>query len=285
MVNLDEMMGAQYALFGCLILACTQFCFTMARGANDLANDAIMNNAIIDEPSAWLGPTPFAAVGPIMFNFAFIVTAPPLSTMARSENGARNAMAAACAVMGTLYAIVGCVGAPLANMLDEDTNLLSLVLHGEVGTLDLIAVAFFGLSMMASVPVYCLLAEETLVNDAGLAKGPAFFLAKILPWILVAFTYNASFFAAFVNWSGLLILGYANFSLPLLLDATLTTKRWNNALDRGGDINKEAQWLIRAVFSLVTGGISAVIAISIVNSLVFAGVVFIFMIVLAALAP
>lgn len=311
MVDLDEMMGVQYALFACLLLSCARFCVTMSRSGAELMeayDDTLM---AAPTPETWLGATPFAAVGPIMFNFAFVVTAPPLSSMATSEKGAYRAMGTACAVMGTLYAIVGTVGAPLANILhvmgemtpdesDDDTNLVSLVLRGDgnIALLDLIAVTVFGFSMMASVPVYCLLAEETLVNDAGLPKAPAFFLGKVLPWILVALTYNASFFEAFVNWSGLLILGYANFSLPLALDARLIKAREANARVRASAINGDggkihdaalgadsAVWIIKATFALVTASISGVIAMSIANNLIFSGVVFVIMIFLAATSP
>ena len=38
--------------------------------------------------------------------------------------------------------------------------------------------------------VYCLLAKETLIYDAGVAPTPSFLLSNVLPWILVALTYN-----------------------------------------------------------------------------------------------
>jgi hypothetical protein len=76
------------------------------------------------------------------------------------------------------------------------------------------------------------------VNDAGVAPMPAFLLSNVLPWLLVALTYNAAFFEAFVNWSGLLILGYSNFSLPLLLDVKLKKVR---AFLRPSDQDAELQ--------------------------------------------
>jgi hypothetical protein len=176
-----------------------------------------------------------------MFNFAFVVTAPPLVAMAKKESIAYKALGMACVAMGVLYTLVGCVGAPVANAVrnglvegGDDTNLLSLILlSGKVGDgatgrpsmIDLFCIGTFGLSTVASVPVYCLLAKDTLVNDAGVAPTTAFLLPNVLPWMLVALTYNAAFFEAFVNWSGLLILGYSNFSLPLLLDVKLKKVR------------------------------------------------------------
>jgi len=93
-------------------------------------------------------------------------------------------------------------------------------------------------------------------------------LSNVLPWLLVALTYNAAFFEAFVNWSGLLILGYSNFSLPLLLDVKLKKVRsFLRPSDQDGGITS-------AVFSFLTASITAVIAISITNSLSVAGLSF-----------
>ena len=134
--------------------------------------------------------------------------------------------------------------------------------------IDLFCIGTFGLSTVASVPVYCLLAKDTLVNDAGVAPMTAFLLSNVLPWLLVALTYNAAFFEAFVNWSGLLILGYSNFSLPLLLDVKLKKVR---AFLRPSD---QDSGITGAVFSFLTASITAVIAISITDSLSVAGLSF-----------
>jgi hypothetical protein len=93
-------------------------------------------------------------------------------------------------------------------------------------------------------------------------------LSNVLPWLLVALTYNAAFFEAFVNWSGLLILGYSNFSLPLLLDVKLKKVR---AFLRPSDHDSG---ITGVVFSFLTASITAVIAISITNSLSVAGLSF-----------
>ena len=104
---------------------------------------------------------------------------------------------------------------------------------------------------------------------------PAFLLSNVLPWILVALTYNAAFFEAFVNWSGLLILGYSNFSLPLLLDVKLKKVR-SLLLPKGSllTLSEEEGNVTSVVFSFLTASISAVIAISITNSLTIAGLLF-----------
>eukprot|EP00984_Skeletonema_dohrnii_P001822 scaffold604_cov111-Skeletonema_dohrnii-CCMP3373.AAC.3 len=293
-VDLDEMMGVQYSLFACLIISCVRFAYVLRKMSLGLSDEGDMMDVTAvaadegsvvgeeEESLSWfVGPNPFSTIGPIMFNFAFVVTAPPLVSLAKKESIAYKALGMACVAMGVLYTMVGCVGAPVANAVrngliegGDDTNLLSLILlsgnveggaDGRPSMIDLFCIGTFGLSTVASVPVYCLLAKDTLVNDAGVARMPAFLLSNVLPWLLVALTYNAAFFEAFVNWSGLLILGYSNFSLPLLLDVKL--KKVRSFLGEEGSITS-------AVFSFLTASISAVIAISITNSLAIAGLLF-----------
>ena len=302
-VDLDEMMSVQYSLFGCLIVSCVRFAYVLRKMSLGLSDVEGMDVIAVDdggsgvdseggEDLSWfVGPNPFNTIGPIMFNFAFIVTAPPLVAMAKKESIAYKALGMACVVMGVLYTMIGCVGAPVANAVrngliegGDDTNLLSLILlSGNVGgglsghpsMIDLFCMGTFGLSTVASVPVYCLLAKDTLVNDAGVAPMLAFLLSNVLPWLLVALTYNAAFFEAFVNWSGLLILGYSNFSLPLLLDVKLKRVR---ALLQGSvaeaELSGKEDNTTSVVFSFLTASISAVIVISITNSLAIAGLLF-----------
>lgn len=129
------------------------------------------------------------------------------------------------------------------------------------------------------MPVYCLLAKDTLIYDAGVPPLLAFLLSNVLPWVLVALTYNASFFEAFVNWSGLLVLGYANFSIPLMLDLKLKKVR---AADMTMDSNNISQpdddeqttTITKGVLIIVTASITGVIVMSISDSLLLAGLAF-----------
>lgn len=314
--HLDEMMTVQYTFFGCLIVSCMRFTYvlsSMSANFDDLSSSSQSAKSDATDLSWGIGPNPFLTVGPIMFNFAFIVTAPPLSALAKRQSIASDALGMSCVVMGALYAVIGWVGAPVSNAVrnglikgGDDTNLLSLILlsgadDGGVSALDLICISAFGISILASIPVYCLLAQQTLVHDAGVAKFPAFVFSNVVPWILVALTYNAAFFEAFVNWSGLLILGYANFSLPLLLDSRLQKVRSEKAvlddIDLDGSLSKDRRSssedihqstkITNVFFSLVTASISSVIAISLmpIPSLTVTALVFVVMIFATLLWP
>ncbi|KAL7541764.1 hypothetical protein ACHAWF_007011 [Thalassiosira exigua] len=195
-VDLDEMIGVQYFLFGCLAVSAVRFSAVLRGMAIELSGDDEGDTAggmpAAEEGAnggvSWLvGPNPFQTVGPIMFNFAFVVTSPPSSAMARKEEIAYKALGASCVVMGTLYALIGLCGSTVSNAVrhgriegGDDSNLLSLILLsgdgdgpsvldlGMIGKCDVIfphadclvgfahvtftAIALFGFSTVASVP-------------------------------------------------------------------------------------------------------------------------------------
>lgn len=117
-VDLDEMMGVQYFLFGCLVVSAVRFSAVLKGMADGLEDaDGSMMDVVNDESDAdiddssnavswFVGPHPFQTVGPIMFNFAFVVTSPPSSAMAKKEKLAYKALGFSCLVMGTLYTMV-----------------------------------------------------------------------------------------------------------------------------------------------------------------------------------
>ena len=136
-VDLDEMMSVQYFLFACLVISAVRFSSVLKGMANGLEGGSGEGDALQSESSVnwFVGPNPFQCVGPIMFNFAFIVTSPPSVCLAKKEHIAYKALGMSCIVMGTLYTMVGLSGASVSNAVSsgmikggDDTNLLSLIL-------------------------------------------------------------------------------------------------------------------------------------------------------------
>lgn len=270
-VDQSSMMMAQYVLFGCLLLACMRFCGTLHHSYS--GNDEEGHHQCQAHPNFFLGSRPFDAVGPVLFNFAFVVTAPPLSCGA--AHGMREAMRAlttATIIMGSLYIVIGWIGAPAAACIDDgsDTNLLSLVLQNRRGTLDILSVIVFGLSQLAAIPVYCELARETMDSHVKIVSAKsAFRLCHVAPWIICAVTYNSELFESFVEWSSLLLLGFCNFSLPLLLDLMINDSGVQpNGLHhwKTGQGSSPVLW----VYSLVSASIAAVIIQRMTESLLLA---------------
>ena len=305
-VDLDSMVNAQFALFGCLLLACLRFCFVL-RGSAAHPGATIINAN--EDSFLWLGDRPLDAVGPVLFNFAFVVTAPPLACGAQGgSQGAIRALTTACIIMGSLYAILGWLGAPAAAVAKgagDDTNLLSLILQSAEGNsswLDNLSVIVFGISQLAAIPVYCELAKETLEAHVATVPPPtttttvmdhsqrippkyhatswlhdySFYLCHVAPWLICAVTYNSTLFEAFVEWSSLLLLGFCNFSLPLLLEICTKEKQQQLKEHDGGSFrerkehNKGSLGPVLWIFSITTATITAVIVQRLTESLLLA---------------
>lgn len=282
-VDLDSMIMAQYVLFACLLFSCGRFCMTL-HNMELLTSETTVASTQVDEvlisPVAafWVGARPFNAVGPVLFNFAFVVTAPPLSCGADNGSVASRALIVACIVMGILYTAVGYIGATAAlnTPRNADGNLLSIVLRGTdpdaLDPVDMWSVVLFGLSQLAAIPVYCELARQTLLGHMQVRnKQLAFGLSHVLPWTVVAMTYNSELFEAFVEWSSLLLLGFSNFSLPLLLHHkhTVVDDQIHHRRPRPG-LNTVVWGL-----AVITASIAAVIVQQVTNSMLLAELVFI----------
>lgn len=285
-VDLDSLLTAQYVLFGCLLLASARFCLTLQSMDSTSMVDIMKPRPITDlaEPilaPVWIGDRPFDAVGPILFNFAFVVTAPPLICGTSSPFRAMQPLVVASLLMGVLYIVVGTIGANAATG-TEDDNLLSLVLQGkDPATLqfgDVLAVMLFGLSQLAAIPVYCELARGTLSTHLNVSNPrKAFFASHVGPWVVVALTYNSALFQAFVEWSSLLLLGFANFSMPLLLDHThsqraLLAERGKLHIRHDTNCPGGVAWGL----ALITASIAAVIVQRLLESFILAELVFLF---------
>ena len=132
MVDLSEMMNVQYFLFGCLVVSAFRFSIVL-RGMTSGMEDGRVGS---EDVNWFMGPNPFQAVGPIMFNFAFVVTSPPSASRASTEEAASKALSMSCLLMGILYVMIGLSGADASNAVTNgnipgnSSNLLSLILLG-----------------------------------------------------------------------------------------------------------------------------------------------------------
>ena len=150
MVDLSEMMNVQYFLFGCLVVSAFRFSIVLRGMTSGMEDDRVgsvrtggnysftKNDDVGDDGSSavnwFMGPNPFQAVGPIMFNFAFVVTSPPSAARATTEDIAYKALGMSCLLMGILYVMIGLSGADASNAVTNgsipgnNSNLLSLIL-------------------------------------------------------------------------------------------------------------------------------------------------------------
>lgn len=112
-------------------------------------------------------------------------------------------------LMYTTYGLMGSLA------FDEvDSNFLSSILRGDIPWISKSAVFALSFALQPSIPVYVILLSRNL-EEAGLPGSVIW--ANLVPWSLAAFCYMQSWFSQIVNWSGLLVLGFINYSIPLAL--------------------------------------------------------------------
>lgn len=215
------------------------FCLGAWRWASYLHRETISARAV-----AWLGPDPLKAAPAVCFNFACVLAVPPLALRGRSDPAARGASAGIgfMALVYVVMALLGARGAPTAPSAD------ALLATGHPG--DVLAVLFLFVSQLAAIPTY-LAGADGLVK-AHLAPRAAASLASITAWGLAVAAHESELFAALVDWTSLLLLGFTNFSLPLVLDVA-----WGHPMPGTGSI--ALRRLSRALASLTVAGFATLV--------------------------
>jgi len=159
-----------------------------------------------------IGPDLSGVPGVIIFNYAYIVAVPSLVADTRPKERFGTWMWVAVTFMWLMYAAYGLSGSlAFPDVMD---NVLRSLLREEVPAISKAAVFALSIALQPSIPVYVVLLSRNLA-EVGVA-GPTFW-ANFVPWSLALLCYMQTWFAAIINWSGLLVLGFINYSVPLAI--------------------------------------------------------------------
>ena len=145
-------------------------------------------------------------------------------------------------------AVLGAGGAPTAPSAD------ALLATGRAS--DLAAVFFLFVSQLAAIPTYLagadgLIKAHLVAADARRADA----LAAAAAWGLAVAAHESELFVSIVDWTSLLLLGFTNFSLPLVLDVA-----WGHpGLAGGASATVALRRLSRALASLTVAGFAALV--------------------------
>jgi len=159
-----------------------------------------------------IGPNLSGVPGIIIFNYAYIVAVPSLVADTRPKERFGRWMWVAVSFMWLMYAAYGLSGS-LAFQEVRD-NVLRSILRAEVPAVSKAGVFALSIALQPSIPVYVVLLARNIA-EVGI-PGPTI-LANLVPWSLALLCYMQSWFAMIINWSGLLVLGFINYSVPLAL--------------------------------------------------------------------
>lgn len=153
-------------------------------------------------------------LGIVIFNYAYIVAVPSLRSDSKQDVNFNAATWGGVAFMMVMYIVYGYLGALSFPQVAD--NLLVSILQPEVPSITKAAVFALSFAFVPAIPVYVILLARS-IEDAGISERLSTILANLIPWTIALLCYMQSWFSIIITWSGLLVLGFINYNIPLLL--------------------------------------------------------------------
>mmetsp|Transcript_34615 Transcript_34615/g.83762 ORF Transcript_34615/g.83762 Transcript_34615/m.83762 type:complete len:534 (-) Transcript_34615:417-2018(-) len=160
------------------------------------------------------GCHPWMILGVIVFNFAIVITVPSLFADVQKGTSTSGPVGVASAIMFVIYAAVGITGAGAVP--NAGSDFFSYLTGDTIPTTTRLSVFMFVVSLMLSVPVYTILVIRNLIQMTG-RPTECKIVGAVLPWLVAMFLYTSDKFGSFLNWTSLLVMGFANYTLPLAI--------------------------------------------------------------------
>lgn len=263
-LDLKENLIPQLLSFGCFVVSVT--CFLV----QFVANEADPAHYV---PLADVGPDPSVTLGVVIFNFAFVVAVPSLLAESMPGVDVKEAMCTAVGVMLVVYLAFGLTGGHAFH--HSHADVLTSLLTSAAPAQTKLAAFGFALAIVPCIPIYTVLVKENLLQ-AGLTWRSAFLYSNIVPWMVAMVAYTSRAFGDIVDWSSLLVSGFVNFAIPLLVYAKVkgcdvvgvcrSAVRWEaspHPKRPAADHAEGSAWLAVVLLAVITGLIMATIAIKV----------------------
>jgi len=206
LLNLDDNIFIQILADIFLIVVTIDFLITFILHGLDFSNVPFFN------PS---GQSP--VLGVIMANYAFVTTVPSWCSEKKKEVSVSSSLWIATTVASVIFWLLGFFGA-LSFKFPSDGDILSVINGSSYANLfTKILVYLFPLMILATtIPVFSIIVRYNLLQSR-IHKGPANFLAVVLPWIVVIPFLTGSGLNNVLNWGTLLFTSIANFIIPFAI--------------------------------------------------------------------
>ncbi|RKO94893.1 hypothetical protein CXG81DRAFT_9648, partial [Caulochytrium protostelioides] len=211
--DLGETLFVQKAAFGITLLVFVQWIWVSLRHGVAWERVPAFGPAATDLRGVHGGGDDLGSVlGVIMLNFASISTVPAWVN-ARAPHASIHATIGGSVVLCfATYLLIGLIPA-LAFAFPPGTTVLSVLASDP--TCRAVGYVFALVVLMASVPVFMLIARDNLLEtDAVASTARATWLTHVLPWLLVLPFQSGGAVVTLNAWSGLLFASITNFVLP-----------------------------------------------------------------------
>jgi len=119
------------------------------------------------------------------------------------------------------YILIGWLGGYAYNY-DTNGDLLSAIaasnLPGVLHKISQVLIYLFPIGIVvSSIPVFCIIIRYNLISNEICPRWAAFLLANVLPWIIAIPVYSGTTLQNLINWSSLIVGGFINFIIPLVM--------------------------------------------------------------------
>lgn len=160
-------------------------------------------------------------LGTIVYNYAF-VTSVPSWVNEKDKNVSINKSIWWSTILSTLFFFIIGLGGGLAFKFGKNEDILDAINHTAkneiLKVVSRISVYLFPLIvLLSSIPIFSIIIRYNLVDSQLCGKAQANFWGVIFPWILSVIFYSGQGIFDIINWTALLVNGFINFVIPLLL--------------------------------------------------------------------
>jgi len=179
-------------------------------------------------------------VGTVIFNYSFVTTIPSWVNQKKKKSVSINKSVWISNCLATvMFVSIGIFGA-LAFDFGNTDDLLSVINTSTTGINHYIAqvcVYLFPIAaLLSSIPVFSIVIRYNLIENKICRKSFALFWSVIFPWVISIIFYTGAGLFELINWASLLVNGFVNFVIPMILFVLAIRKTfdgytWNDTIE------------------------------------------------------
>ena len=229
--NLDDNIGVQKGAFIILMVICVQwFVWFVYRGPLDYGNVPAIGNDMSQ------------VLGTIVFNYAYVTTIPSWVNEKKPYVSINGSMWSSAALSFVLFIVLGVLGAwsyhyspsddVLSKINDDPSGSPFMHLSSQV-----IVYLFPLVALVSGIPIFSIIVRYNLMENKICGRTWANIWGVLLPWVISVPAYTGQGLLQVINWTSLLVNGFINFVVPLLIYifAVLQARKRRQSDDDGED--------------------------------------------------
>jgi len=163
-------------------------------------------------------------LGTIIFNYAYVISIPSWVNEKKEGVSINKSLWGASILSTSLFIVIGIMGAWSYNFNNDGQDLLDVINSSALQHPDAfriisrVTVYLFPIvTQLSGIPVFSIIIRYNLLENKICSKFWANIWAVIFPWVIAVPFYTGSGLATIIGWTSLLVNGFINFIIPLVL--------------------------------------------------------------------